>query len=348
MQILATIEYTQGREIGAGQGMNSRVFLVDDPQLGGRLAVKEIPKASFVNASGYWDEARAMFGASHDFVVPIRYACQTADLVCLAMPYFQRGSLTDRIQAAPLRPAEVIRIGQGILAGLAQIHIAGHLHFDLKPSNVLFSDQDQPMVADFGQARAIGPNGVTLPPARLYRYGIPPELFTHGHGTVASDVFQAGLTLYRAVNGEPFYQAQLLANAADIRTAICTGIFPDRDEYLPHVTRAMRQVIRKALQLNSADRYGSAREFATALGRVMVTKDWSTTCQPSGEIEWRCQQAAGHQLVVRQTPTPPKWKVTIHNEKPGTSRVTKRILWKDGLTQRQAQKHLQQVFAALD
>src|SRR5207249_4149962 len=101
---VAKIEYDQGQQIGCGQGQNSTVFLATDPQLGGELAVKEIPKASFGNASGFWSEAQTMFGAAHDHVVAIQYACETPTHVCLAMPYYRRGSLTDRIQAGPLRP----------------------------------------------------------------------------------------------------------------------------------------------------------------------------------------------------------------------------------------------------
>ncbi len=67
--------------------------------------------------------------------------------------------------------------------------------------DILFSNTGVPMVADFGQARALDPNGIVtkLPP--IYNYGIPPEIFTQKSATFESDIYQVGLTLYRAVNG---------------------------------------------------------------------------------------------------------------------------------------------------
>lgn len=46
MDVRAEITYTKQKQIGVGQGMNSQVFLAFDPQLGGEIAVKEVPKAN--------------------------------------------------------------------------------------------------------------------------------------------------------------------------------------------------------------------------------------------------------------------------------------------------------------
>ena len=99
---------------GLVRGMNSEVFLADEPQLGGKVAVKEIPKGKLGNTfDEYFAEARAMFASAHPHVVPIQYACESADRICLVMPFFQNGSLADRIQGSPISPKEVIRVGQG-------------------------------------------------------------------------------------------------------------------------------------------------------------------------------------------------------------------------------------------
>jgi len=141
MQVVASIEYQKIRQIGIGQGMNSEVFLASDPQLNGTIAVKEIPKANFGNSiSSYFSEAQTMFAAAHPNIVPIQYACETTDRVCLAMPYFSQGSLSDRINVDPLSLLEIQRVAQGVLSGLARIHAAGFLHLDIKPSNVLLSE----------------------------------------------------------------------------------------------------------------------------------------------------------------------------------------------------------------
>jgi eukaryotic-like serine/threonine-protein kinase len=147
MQVLASISYTKLNRIGVGQGMNSEVYLANDSQLSGQVAAKEIEKARFANPTAYFTEAQTMFAVVHDHVVAVQYACQTATMISLVMPYYVRGSLTDRIRNCPLQLSEVQRVAQGVLAGLAHIHLAGYIHFDVKPSNVLFSNTDKPMVA---------------------------------------------------------------------------------------------------------------------------------------------------------------------------------------------------------
>lgn len=170
MQIRGEITYTHVCPIGVGQGMNSKVYLADDPQLGGRIAAKEIEKARFGNPANYFNEAQTMFQVAHENVIAVQYACQTSTLISLCMPYYQKGSLADRIRDRPLQLSEVLRVAQGVLAGLAHIHLNHYIHFDVKPSNVLFSHTDRPMVADFGQSRAISATGVvTVPPLYFKR-----------------------------------------------------------------------------------------------------------------------------------------------------------------------------------
>src|SRR5436309_1911483 len=109
MQVVASIQYTKLKPIGVGQGMNSEVFLASEPQLGGQIAVKEIEKAKFGNnISEYFAEAQAMFATNHPNVVPVQYGCETSDRICLAMPYFPKGSLLDRIGNFPVSPLELI------------------------------------------------------------------------------------------------------------------------------------------------------------------------------------------------------------------------------------------------
>ena len=346
MDIRAALTYTRLRQIGAGQGMNSEVYLANDPQLGGEIVVKEIEKATFSFVAEFFQEAQVMFAGNHDNVVRIHYACETADKICLAMPHFAMGSLADRLALGPLRPREVIRVGDGILRGLAKIHINKFLHLDMKPSNVLFSDSNVPMVADFGQSRAIGPHGVCVPGA-MYFNAMPPELLPNSRAaTVEADIYQAGLTLYRMVNGDEYYETQR-PSAHSIMTAIITGRFPDRNAFLPHVPRAMRAVIRKTLSLNPADRYHSATALADALGKIQIPMDWDVFLAPSGEIRWRAQPDGRTQVVVDLKANASKWNVEINTCSNAKMRAAKKALWATGLTRQKAMDHLKKVLVHL-
>jgi eukaryotic-like serine/threonine-protein kinase len=223
MIVTASITYQKLYQIGVGQGLHSEVYLAIEPQLGGQVAVKEIPKANFINTD-YFAEAKTMFAAAHPHVVRVQYACSTAHIVGIAMPFYATGSLQTRITAAPLSLADSIRVGLAAASGLRHIHGRGYLHLDVKPSNVLFDDRDEPLVSDFGQSRIVGPAGVvTAPP--MYQTTMPPDVLATGVADVRADVYHLGVLLYRMVNGDPFYKAQMPwsnATRADAARALLT------------------------------------------------------------------------------------------------------------------------------
>ncbi len=309
MEVVAEIRYDRQQQIGALQGRNSSVFRVTDQQLGGELVAKEVDKARFNgDPSRYFDEARAMFAATHQNVVPIRYACQNATHVILAMPLYRNGSLASRIATNPISVKEVIRLSQGVLHGIGQIHAAGFVHLDIKPSNILFDNADVPLVADFGQSMKALPTGGVLDP-EMYTWAIPPEVFASGAGSFLSDIYQAGLLFYRAVNGNRHYEEQFRTlDYAEIKEKTLRGKLPDRNSFLPHVPKRMRTIIRKALRVDPVERYQSAREFAADLARMPAGLNWLVTIKPSGEATWRADRDGRAALEVELTKSANRWE----------------------------------------
>jgi serine/threonine protein kinase len=98
MLVVGEITYRRIRQIGTGEGQNSTVWLAEDPQRGGIIAVKEIDKPKLlVPIDELFREARVMFSATHQNVVRVECAFQTTDQVCLGMKYYQDGSLLEPI-----------------------------------------------------------------------------------------------------------------------------------------------------------------------------------------------------------------------------------------------------------
>jgi serine/threonine protein kinase len=348
MQVFGSISYTKLKQIGVGQGMNSEVYLADDPQLGGQVAAKEIDKTRFANPAAYFGEAQAMFAVAHDNVVAVQYACETPKTISLVMPYFRNGSLADRIQDRPLQLSEIQRIAQGVLAGLAHIHLAGFIHFDVKPSNVLFSNTDRPMVADFGQSRAITPSGVvTVPP--LYMVSQPPETVRTGVAASIADIYQVGLLMYRALNGDPFFISQVPPTPALLQAEISAGKFPNRKTFMPHVPSRIRTLVRKALRINPIDRFQTATDMADALSRVQLALDWSVEPLPLGGFRWGALRAGQCDLVVELADQSGTWSVETFTEKTGEPRRAKGKTenWRSGLSLDDAYAHLKRVFERL-
>jgi serine/threonine protein kinase len=349
VDVRGTIQYRKLAQIGVGQGMNSKVFRVHDPHLAREIAVKEVDRNSV--GGGGWDayhrEARCMFASRHPNVVEIHYACVTPICVSLAMPYFAAGSLTDRICDGPMSLHGGYRVADGILSAISQVHVARLVHLDVKPSNVLFSDTGEPMIADFGQAALMDARGIAALD-RLYPFGIPPEAYTHGVGLVESDVYQVGLTLYRLFNGDPYFKDQL-ARVDDLKSAVVGGRLPDRKKFLPHVPSGIRRVIRRALQVDPHERFRSAVDFQDSLGRVALPWDWSTEFRPDGEITWRAdgKGACAYEVQLLRHGTR-HWRTDVHtNSGPGGRRRAQSSSWVTNATAAEADRSLRSLFQRL-
>lgn len=347
MRVAATLEYVKGAQIGAGEGMNSEVYLAHDPQLGGEVVVKEIPISSFGNSvNRYFAEAQAMFASTHQNVVPVHYAGTAGSNICITMPYFAGGSWAKQLAAGPVPVSSVVRIGQDVLAGLAHIHIAGYVHCDVKPSNVLLSKTGRGLVSDFGQSRSIGPNGTINSPS-MYWACVPPEAYGSAV-TLLADVYQTGLLLYRAVNGEQEWARQIKPVASKIDDAIKQGRFPDRKFFLPHVPDRLRRAIRKALSIDPKERHQSAVEFADDLGHVAPVLDWSCRAALTGATIWTAERGPRPRLVVELQPSGSKWDVQVFTDGNGKRRGREKTsAWKAALSLEDARRHLREVFKTL-
>lgn len=350
MKVVNELEYVRGKMIGSGNF--SEVFYADDPQLGGKFAVKEIPKTNFSMPDEYFAEAQRMKASECPNVVPIQFACANGTHVCLMMPLYKKGSLHDRINRdGPLSLGDIIRVGQDVLKGLNQIHNAGLLHLDVKPSNVLFSDTGAALVADFGQCRHIGPSGVTNAPD-MYTRNWPPEVLLSGQVSVATDVFHAGLTLYRAVNGNVDFENQYAIIRGDrsrFSDAIVRGKFPNRESFRPDTPRKLKTVIRKALNIDPASRYASALAMADDLARVCPPLNWHVKLEPSGECRWRADRDKQRAIAVHLTGKGTTWSVSVFNVNCGKQRKKdETTLWRNGLSLKEAKTYLKTLFEKLE
>ncbi|TWU61973.1 serine/threonine-protein kinase [Crateriforma conspicua] len=354
MQVVSNYEFTKVSRIDAGDGKNSvGVWLADDPALGGQVAVKEIAKADFRDPDEYFSEARKMFASDHPNVVSIRLGAQTADSIYLVMPYYKNGSLAARVRSGPLPVQAALKITREVLAGAGAIHAGRSVHLDIKPTNVLFGQRGEALVADFGQARTMRPGGFAPLPDRLYIPHIPPECWAGNVAGVQADIFQIGLTLYRCLNGDDefFRQLHAIPSQADLQAAIANGDFPKRDVYLPHISLSLRKAVNKALNPDMDKRFQSAFDFSNALAQVTVKHNWHPVRSPDGEIQWTAERRSRPDLVAMLTQdssAPPRWSVEWFTSRAGKRRRTMPNMCRNGVSRTDAMRHLRQSFQTLE
>lgn len=283
---VADVKFQLGKEIG-GEGKNSTVHVAHDPQLDAELVIKKVAKNT-LDADLFFTESACIYASTHSNVVPIHYACQDADFIYLAMPYYAKGSLKALMSQRYLSVGEIVVFATQFLGGLHNIHSKGLVHFDIKPDNILLSDRDEALVADFGLARARGLNGLAEQD-RLYSKMVPPEYFTHEEYDHTYDIYQAGLTLFRmAVGDDAFYeQLEKYIDAGKLdrhryKHAVINGQFPDTEPsvFPEHIPEALIRAIRNCLKPKE-ERYASCvalvNDLADIDGNVLLWRYERTT-----------------------------------------------------------------------
>ena len=198
-------------ERAIGQGGMGTVWLCRDDVLNRQVAVKQVgllPGETATDSARAFREARSSAALSHRNVVTVFDVVEETDRIWLVMEYVPGRSLSQMIaHDGALDPAVVADIGAQVAAGLAAAHAAGTTHRDVKPGNVLVSDDGVAKISDFGIARTAG--DPTLTGSGLVT-GTPhywsPELARGGESGIANDVWALGATLYAAVEGQPAFR----------------------------------------------------------------------------------------------------------------------------------------------
>lgn len=316
----AELNFETIKEIGQ-EGKNSQVFLAHDKQLDGEIVVKKIEKNKIVNPSNYYEEAKKLYASSHSNVVKVNYGCSDAEHIYIAMPFYRNGSLKSIIASRNLTLREIIRYSIQFLSGLHHIHSKGLIHFDVKPDNILISDNNEAHISDFGLAKAMNMFGFASP-EQFYGKQLPPETFKSSEKTIHFDIYLAGLTIYRLVNGESHFEQQLaiFKSQDEYIEAVKNGNFPDRTTYLPHIPLKLQRIINRALSVNIEDRHKSVLELINDLSDIDENLDWIYT-EMKPIKEW-ARNNGTHTYRIRVDYTNPKnicILTTKTNNETGTS-----------------------------
>ena len=349
MLILTELRFERRANVGL-QGANSEVFFALDHQLNAELVIKQVRKASIANSAEYFAEAALLYDTRHPNVVDIKYSCADADYIYLAMPKYV-GSLHSTLQQRALTVREIVRIGLDFLTGLHHVHTKKLVHFDVKPSNVLLEASGQAAIADFGLTRPVDVFGLATPSV-MYDKHVPPEYVgTSPALSLAADVYQAGLTLYRMCVGHAFFDWQLRqviqALGPTWTSAVVSGTFPSRKHYPAHIPPRLRNLIAKALEVDPAIRFSGVLEMANELGKVNENLDWQFDPTMPGILRWELSDGRYLRRVIDEPDgTARKISVTRTNLSSGKT-TTLAALGGQGLTPAKAADRIQDALKAL-
>ena len=259
-----------------GSGANATVYAGIDLETETKVAIKVMHVGIEGGKRRFDRETESMRRlAGVPGVVPlIRAGLLEKDRPFLVTPLYQ-GSVQD--QLTEQRPLDVVEATE-LIAGIADAVSAGHelgiLHLDVKPSNILLTNEGEAVLADFGIAERVDGSS-SLSGAMLTPQYAAPERLEDEPPSAGADVYALGATLFALVVGNPPYKTSETANPAAVMMRILNEDPPLHQ--LPDETpEDVRDAIAAAMQREVENR-PSANEFSEMLRRfdeaTVVRKD---------------------------------------------------------------------------
>lgn len=261
--------YRIERVLGTG-GMGS-VYLAKNPTLPRRDALKVLD-AELSRDRAFRErfirEADIVSQFDHPGIVSVYGRGETSDgELWIALQYVDGTDAEEALRAGTMTPHRAVHIVGEVAKALDYAHQRNVVHHDVKPSNLLLSDEigdgERVFLSDFGVARPIEDADREMDRAftATLAYSAP-EVITGDPIDGRADIYSLGCTLFRLLTGrQPYFQADGVVGT--IRAHLQQAQ-PRVSEHLLWATPDLDAVIAKALAKDPAQRFGSAREFAAA------------------------------------------------------------------------------------
>jgi serine/threonine-protein kinase len=233
----------------------------------------------------------------------------------LVMELVEGGTLRELLsERGPMPPHAVAAVLRPVLGGLAAAHGAGLVHRDVKPENVLISDQGDVKIVDFGLVRAVAAAGITSTSVILGTAAyLSPEQVRDGDASPRSDVYAVGIVAYELLTGQTPFSGDSALSIAYQR--LDTDV-PAPSTVISGVPEQFDALVRRATARDPADRYADALNMGAELEAIVdeLALPEFRVPAPRNSAQPRCTAA-------RSINTRPQSSTGIH---PGGRRCTTR------------------------
>ncbi|MEY4451803.1 MAG: hypothetical protein RLZZ380_924 [Actinomycetota bacterium] len=186
-------------------------------------------------------------------------------------------SLGKNWRTNPLSLESVLDIGVQIACALETVHRSNLIHRDIKPSNILINSFGTPVLSDFGIAGEINVADTNDQIAMSLPWSAPEVVSLQTLGSVSSDIFSLGATLYSLLAGRtPFESSDPKQNDNDkLKARIVKAIYTPIP--VGGIPRIVEELLNKAMYRDPALRFGSMQEFAMALNEIQAALQFQVT-----------------------------------------------------------------------
>lgn len=210
--------------------------------------------------------------------------------------YYPKGDLDEELCRGNLGSVRAINVTRDILSGLSHLHAKSLLHRDLKPQNIILSDEINALIGDFGSVKKVPEGCDTVPGSGhslIYR---PPESVSSGCYGFPGDIYQVGIILFQLLGGYLPYEESAWLNEKELREyrnmtdsiesqiyandrikeKIRKGRIVEISTLPAWVCTPLKRTISKACHVDPTKRYQSCAEFLAHIGVIRTRiKHWS-------------------------------------------------------------------------
>ena len=253
-----------------GRGGMATVYRAYDPLVEQEVALKILNRDLLADEQireRFERETRIIAKLEHTAIVPVYDASRDDNQLFFVMRYMSGGSLAERIQDRSLSLSTIAHIIQRVATALDYAHERGVVHRDLKPGNILFDEEGNAYISDFGIAK------LTQTSSRLTSSGIigtpthmSPEQARGENVDGRSDIYSLGVILFEMLSGKTPYESTTPLGMAFKHA---TYPVPRILKINPNLPAGVEAVIEKVMAKERERRYHSGIELANAFVAIL-------------------------------------------------------------------------------
>lgn len=228
-------------------------------------------------------EAQVQVQFENDNIVKVydvdKYESNENLYIYIAMEYMSNGTLGSLMKTRFISIKDAIDLFIKVLFALEYMHGQGYLHRDIKPDNILLDENYNPKLSDFGLSNTFeeclkNPNGYTT--------HLAPEWFQTKQSNVQTDIYAAGMTLYRIINNYANW-SQIIKNSKINKKDLISGKLVSQIGFMQWIPDKITRIINKATNKDPNKRYKSITEFKNALSKLNILYNWAPV---KNGLEW--------------------------------------------------------------
>ncbi len=309
-----------------GEGGMAVVYKAFDTRLENDVAVKVIrtenlPQSGVEKALKRFErEAKALAKLTHPNIVKVSDYGEYEGSPYLVMPYLPGGTLKQVLNGRPMPWQDAAQLLIPIARALDYAHRQNMIHRDVKPSNILITEDGEPMLTDFGIAKIIDEEATVDLTGTSATVGTPeymaPEQVISKTVDHRADIYALGVVFYEMITGRrPF--------VADTPMAVlfkhASEPLPNPRQFVPDLPSSVEMVLLRALAKKPEERFERMEEFASTLARlirepvapapvIQPRRDDRTAVDLPASIHHEPARVQEFQTILPESMPPPKPK----------------------------------------